>query len=102
MMVLDLVPAAHHHIRLTVAPVKPPTQTKRVTSKGKAVPCPTTRLHVCKVTWIMRPMPEVAKVEALSPPIAGPSQAGHAPLFEEPVGLGDDNVGKEAPASSGK
>jgi len=47
-------------------------------------------------------MPEVAGVEALPPPIAGPSLAFHAPLFEEPVRSGDDHVGKEAPVSSGK
>ena len=47
-------------------------------------------------------MPEVTEVEVPSPPIIGPSQGSHAPLFEELVGSGDYHVGKEAPTSSGK
>ena len=94
--------AAHHHVHLTVAPVKPPTQVKKVMSKGKDIPCPTTQPHVHKVMWITSPMPEVAKVVASFPPTAGPSQAIRIPLFEEPVGLGDDNVGKEGPMPYGK
>ena len=47
-------------------------------------------------------MPEGAEVKAPPPPITGPSQASHAPLLEEPVRSSDDNVGKEAPTSSGK
>src|SRR5882724_1033144 len=47
-------------------------------------------------------MPEVAKVEAPLPPISGPSEVSCTPLFEELVRSGDDNVGKEAPVSSGK
>jgi len=89
-MVVDSVPAAHHHVHLTVAPVKPPTQLKKVTSKGKAIPHPTTQPHACKVTWIASPMSEVTGVKVPSPPITGPSWASHAPLFEEPVGLGEE------------
>ena len=84
-MVVDLVPAARHHFCLTVAPVKPPTQSKKVASKGKAIHRPTTQPHVHKVTRITSPTPEVARVEVPSPPIAGPSWAIHVPLFEEPV-----------------
>jgi len=101
-MVVDLVPAACHHVRLTMAPVKPLTQAKKVTSKGKAVPCPTTRLHTCKVMQIESPMPEVADIEVPSPTISGPSWVSHTPLFKELVGSGDDNVGKEVPVPSGK
>ena len=101
-MVVDPVPAAHCHIRLTVAPVKPPTQLKKIASKMKAVPHPTTRLCVRKVTQITSPMPKVAGVEAPSPPIAGLSWESCDPLFEEPVGLGHDHVRMGAPTSSGK
>jgi len=50
----------------------------------------------------MSPTLDVTGIEVPSLPIAGPSWAGHAPLFEEPVGLGDDHVRMEAPAPSGK
>ena len=71
-------------------------------SKGNAVPHPTMQPCMRKVTRISSPMPEVAEIEALPPPITVPSQVVHAPLFEEPVGMGDDHVGKEPPVSSGK
>jgi len=87
---------------LTVAPVKPLTQSKKVVSKGKVVPHPTTQPHAHKVTRIASPMPEVADVEVPYLPITGPSQAGCAPLFEELVRSGDDHVGMEAPVPSGK
>ena len=102
MVVVDLVPAARHWVRLNVAPVKPPTQPKRAASKGKAVSRPMTQLCTCKVTWLVSPTPEVAEVEVLPPPIAGPSRMGHSPLFVDLVGLGDDHIGKAAPASSGE
>jgi len=101
-MVVDLMPAAHRQVHLTVAPVKPLPQSKRAVSKGKAVPCPTMRPHVHKVTQLASPMPEVAEVEVLPPPIAVPSQAVHAPLFAESVRSDDAHVGKEVPMSSGK
>src|SRR5882724_8868465 len=85
-----------------MAPVKPLTHPRGAASKGKAVPCPTTRPHVRKVTQIATPMPEVATVEAPPPPIVGPSWARCAPLFEEAEVSGDDRVEKGAPASSGK
>jgi len=47
-------------------------------------------------------MPQVTEVGVPYPPIAGPSQSSHAPLFEEPVRSGDDNVRKEAPMPFGK
>jgi len=90
-MVVDLVPTACHGVQ-TVAPVKPPTQSRKVMPKGKAVPHPTMQLHACKVTWIMTLMPEVAEVEAPHPPIAGPSRASCGPLFEEAVRSGDEQV----------
>src|SRR5882724_3927565 len=93
-MVVDAVLAAHHWVHLTVAPVKPPTQSRKVASKGKAVPCLTMRLCVFKVTQIVTPMPEVAKVGVPPPPIAGPSQMSHASLFEEAFGSGDKDVSK--------
>ena len=102
MKVVDLVPAGHRRIHLTMAPAKPPTQSKRVASKGKAVTRPTTQPHVHKVTQIASPMPEVIEVGVPPPPIAGPSQASHTPLFKDPIRLGDDDVRKEAPAPSGR
>src|SRR5882724_6662427 len=42
-VVVDSFPAARRWVRLNVAPVKPPTQLKRVASKGKATSRPTTR-----------------------------------------------------------
>jgi len=39
--------------------------------------------HARKVTQITTPMPEVVAVDALPHPIAGPSWARHAQLFEE-------------------
>src|SRR5882724_6820332 len=83
MKVVDPVPAGCHHVHLTMAPAKPPTQSKRVMSKGKAVRHPTTQPCARKVTWIPSPMPEVVEVGVPPPPIAGPSQASRAPLFEE-------------------
>ena len=87
-MVVDSVPTAHRGVQ-TVAPVKPPTQSRKVASKGKAVPCPTMQPHVCKVTQIVAPMPEVADVAAPHPPVAGPSRASCGPLFEDAVRSGD-------------
>ena len=101
-MVVDSVPAARHWVRLNVAPVEPPTQLKRTASKGKVVSHPMMRLCMCKVTQFMSSTPEVTEVEVLPPPIAGPNQAGHSPLFVDSVRSGDDHIGKEAPASSGE
>jgi len=102
MAVVDSVPAAHHGVR-TVAPVKLPTQSRKVVSKGKAVSHPTTRLRARKVTQIATPMLEVADVAAPPlPPVAGPSRASRAPLFEVADGSGNEQVEKGAPASSGK
>src|SRR5882724_3421083 len=101
MAVVDSVPAAHHGVR-TVAPVKPPTQSRKVASKGKAVSRPMTRLHVRKVTRIATPMLEVTDVATPLPPVAGPSRASRAPLFEVADGSGDKQVEKGAPTSSGK
>jgi len=70
--------------------------------KGKAVPHPTTRPHARKFTRIATPTPEVTDVVAPLPPIAGPSRASRAPLFEEAARSGDEQVGRVAPASSGK
>ena len=100
-MVVDSMPSACR-VFWTMAPVKPPTQPRKVAPKGKAVPHPTMRPCVHKVTQIVTLMPEVAKAEAPPPPIAVPSQASHSPLFEEAFGLGDEQVGKGAPTSSGK
>src|SRR5882724_5119928 len=101
MAVVDSVPAAHRGVR-TMAPVKPPTQSRKVTPKGKAVSHPMMRPCARKVTQIMTPMPEVTDVAAPLPPIAGPSWVSCAPLFEVADGSGDEQVGKGAPTSSGK
>src|SRR5882724_6787053 len=101
MVVVDSVPAAHRGVR-TVAPFKPPTQSRKVAPKGKVVSCPMTQPHACKVTRIATPMPEVTDVAAPLPPIAGPSCVSHAPIFEVADGSGNKQVGKGAPASSGK
>src|SRR5882724_12879992 len=101
MVVVDSVPAARCGVR-TMAPVKCPTQSRKVAPKGKVVPHPTVRLRVRKFTQIATLTPEVTDVAAPLPPITGPSQASHAPLFEEAVGSGDEQVGRGAPASSGK
>src|SRR5882724_365019 len=101
MVVVDPVPVARRGVR-TVAPVKRPTQSRKVAPKGKAVPRPTTRPRARKFTRIATPTPEVTDVAAPLPPIAGPSRASHAPLFEEAAGLGDEQVGRGAPTSSGK
>ena len=101
-VVVDSLPAAHHWVRLNVAPVKPPTQPKRAASKGKATSRPTTRPRPRKVTRVASPTPEVADVEVLPPPIAGPSRVGRSPLFVDSVGSGDDHIEKGAPTSSGE
>jgi len=101
-VVVESVPAACCQVRLNVAPVKPPTQPKRAASKGNAVSHPTTRPRVHKVTRLTSPTPEVAEGEVLPSPIAGPSRAGHPPLFVDSFGSGDDHTGKGAPTSSGE
>ena len=101
-MVVDVVPATHHQVHSTVAPVEPPTQSRKVVSKGKAVSRPTMRPRAHKVTRIATPTPEVTNVATPLPPIAGPSWASHAPLFEAADRSGDEQVGKDAPTSSGK
>src|SRR5882724_2812293 len=101
MVVVDLVPTAHHGVR-TVAPVKPPTQSRKVVPKGKAVSHPMMQPCEHKVTQIATLTPEVTDLATPLPPVAGPSQGSHAPLFEEADGSGDEKVGKGAPASSGK
>src|SRR5882724_4554066 len=95
MAVIDSVPAACRGVR-TVAPVKPPTQSRKVASKGKAVSHPTTRPHAHKVTRIVTPMPEVTDVAAPLPPVTGPSRASCAPIFEVADGSGDKQVEKGA------
>src|SRR5882724_13499008 len=97
MVVVYSVPSARRRVRLNVAPVKPPTQLKRAASKGKVVSRPTTRPHMHKVTQLASPTPEVAEVEVLPSPIAGPSQVGHPPLFVDSVRSGDDHTRKGAP-----
>src|SRR5882724_3733884 len=101
MVVVDPVPVARRGVR-TMAPVKRPTQSRKVAPKGKAVPHPTTRLCARKFTRIATPMPEVTDIAAPLPPIASPSRASRAPLFEEAAGSGDEQVRRGAPASSGK
>jgi len=83
-----------------VAPVKPPTQLKRVAAQGKATSHPLTPPNAHKVTWITSPMPEVAVM--VSPPVSGPSCAKHPLLFEEPVMSGEEVIVMEAPATSGE
>jgi len=85
-----------------VAPIKPPTQSKRVAAKGKAASHPTTRPWACKVMQIMSPTPEVAEVAAPITPVIGPSWANHPSLFEEPVMSWDEGIRKDAPMTSGK
>src|SRR5882724_7779104 len=102
MVVVESVPAARCRVHLNVAPVKPPTQLKRAMSKGKVVSHPTTRPRARKVTRLVSPTPEVAEGEVLPSPIAGPSRAGHPPLFVDSVRSGDDHTGKGAPVSSGE
>jgi len=75
MVVVDSVPAARRQVRLNLAPIKPPTQLKRAASKGKAVSHPMMQPRARKVTRLTSPTPEVAEVEVLPSPIAGPSQA---------------------------
>src|SRR5882724_10922876 len=94
MVVVDPVPVARHGVR-TVAPVKRPTQSRKVAPKGKAVPRPTTRPRVHKFTRIATPMPEVTDVVAPLPPIASPSRASRAPPFEEAAGSGDEQVRRD-------
>ena len=99
-MVVNPVPAAHHRVCLTVAPVKPLTQSKWVAAKGKAASHPTTQPQAPKVMCIVSPTPEVAEVVVLIPPVTGSSWANHPSLFEGPVVLGDEEIGKEAPTMS--
>src|SRR5882724_7543041 len=100
-MVVESVPMAHRGV-LTMAPVKPPTHPRKAALKGKVIPCPTTWLHAHKVTQIATPTPEVTAIEAPPPPVSGLNRVRCAPLFEEAVGSGDEQVGKVAPTSSGK
>ena len=72
-MVVDPGLVSPHQARQTVAPVKPLTQHKWVTTKGKAVSRPATQLWAHKVTWIASPMPEVVGVMAPTSSVTGPS-----------------------------
>jgi len=85
-----------------VVPFKPPTQSKQVTNKGKAAPCPVTQLQVWKVTQVASPTPEVIGTVAPYSPVAGPSQQDCPDLLEDPIMLGDEGVGGGMTVTSGK
>jgi len=57
-MVVDLVPVAHRQVRFDPWPCQASDPMKKVASKGKAIPHPTTQPHMCKVTQITSPMLE--------------------------------------------
>ena len=94
-LVVDLVAVSLHRDCPMVAPAKPPTQPKWVAAKGKgkAVLHPMIRPHACKVTRVTSPMLEVVKVVALTP-VTGPSREDLPALFEAPVVLGGEGIGR--------
>ena len=71
--IVDPVPTAHHRVCPTVALIKPETQSKRVSAKGKGVSDPVTQPRAWKVTCIVSPLPEVIEFNVPIPPIASPS-----------------------------
>jgi len=101
-MVVDPVSAACCQVFQTVVLIKPPTQSKMVSARGKATSGPMTQPQAHNVTWIVSPTPEISEVKAPLPPITGPSQANQPSLFEDPVVLGDEGIRREAPVTSGE
>src|SRR5882724_2584232 len=93
---VDSRPIAPHWVRQTVAPVRPPTQSKWTTTKGKAASHPVTRLQPRKVTRIMSPTPEVM---VPTTPVAGPSRLEKVALFMDPVVSGDEGGRGSVPAT---
>jgi len=65
---VDSGPVAPCWIQQTVAPVRPPTQSKRVATKGKAASHPVMQPWARKVTQIASPTPEIV---APTTPVAG-------------------------------
>jgi len=96
-LLVEPVAPAHHCVCLTVALIKPQTQYKWNTAKGKGASQPATHPCTCKVTCISSPFPEVVAVEEPTLPIAGSSQATPPLLFEEPVISGDKGIGIGGP-----
>ena len=70
-LVVESVPVAHHW-------ANPVAQPKRVTTRGHGASLLMTCPHVCKVTQITSPSPEVPMVV---PPVAGPSQVVAGPYL---------------------
>ena len=101
-MAVDSMPVSHCGVCLTVATIKPPTQSKRVAAKRKATSHPMTWPQACKVTWVLSPTLEITEVVVPIPPVSGPSQANQPPLFEEPIASGSEGIRKEAPTTSGE
>jgi len=101
-MVVDHGSVALHQVHQTVVPVKPLTQSKQVTTKGKAVSCPATQLWACKVTQVTSPTPEVAGVMAPTSPVSGLTQQDLPTLFKDPVLSGDAGIGGSVTVTSGE
>jgi len=98
-MTVDSEPVVLRRGRQQVAPVRPPTQSKWVTTKGKAASRPVTRPCAHKATRIASPTPEVM---APTTPVAGCSQSEKVALFVDPIVSGDEGIGGSAPATSGE
>src|SRR5882724_9078975 len=98
-MTVDSRPISPHRVRQTVAPVRPLTQSKQTSTKGKAASHPVTRPRPRKVTRIVSPTPEVV---ATTPPVAGPSRPEQVALFVDPIMSGDEGGGGSVPATSGE
>ena len=84
----------------TPVPVIPPT--KKVATKGKTIPHCMTQPQAHKVTWVVSPSLDVARVPSTNPHIAGPSMVTQPSLFEEPVQSGGEEVWPVAQVSSGE
>jgi len=51
---------------------------------------------------VASPMPEVIGLMALTLPVTGPSREDCPALFEEPIMLGDEGIGRDTIATSGE
>src|SRR5882724_2322706 len=95
-MTVDSGPVAPHWGRQPVAPVRPPTQSKQVATKGKATSRPVMQPRARKVTRITSPTSEVV---APTTPVVGPSRPEKVTLFADPVMSGNEGIGGGMPGS---
>jgi len=79
-------------VHLVVVLIKPQTQPKQNVSNGKGTSQLAAHPHVCNITCILSPSPEVVTVEEPALPVADPSQVAHPPLFEEPAISGNKGI----------